>query len=153
MQKIITLNVAQRCILSELLTANTDAGPDARRSVRELWRGLKLYEAEKARDKRIEEARERAREKGPNERPETVTWADLETDQAEYTIDDGYLRWAQKKLDEHDWSKVRLTDGQGTPVLDEKRQVVTVVQPVPPMKVAIIADTADAIGDALAVKQ
>jgi len=129
----INLTLGQRLCLTNLIERQTIGDVTSFRQVRTIRDALKLTEAQEEIDARAREAAD-ARPQRPFGWPQIVALPEAPV----YQLATDSLRWLSEKMTAHDWVKPARPD-----------------RPVPVISVAemvVIADTADAITDAMAGK-
>jgi hypothetical protein len=137
MLKVIKLGLAERQIISAVLGRGGDGKIGTARIVRSLRHDLALREASRDIDEMIKAAQDAA---ATDRTVKVPDWDDILEDgtPVEYTVDDVNLIALRGWLDAVDWSKARGEGGK------------EVEMPVIPAMLEAVANTADAIADALA---
>jgi len=166
----LELNLADRQIISRVVTELETVSLDTTHTIRAIRQALDLRTAQRevgalGRDDVLEQLQavctrlyKEEKEKGElNEQqlhwlermltvdPEPLTtWDDLgETEKKQFTLDDAYIEWLKKLLKEKDWASTRVPDQRGG------YQKVTAL--VAPALSEAIANLSDALNEAISV--
>lgn len=128
----VKLNLAGRQLVSRVVSEVKEINVHTSRTIRDIYRSLRLRDAEKEVEDLSAEMKAVGRQ---------VTWSDLaEAGAEEYKVEGVSLRWLRDQLDNKNWNKSPGPNGQD------------VDAPVPASMAVEIADLMDAVLDALGIE-